>query len=268
MEEVNRLWVTEAFIRLLVQLQDRAIWAIPDKKVVTSGAYTVLQHFEIMPQRKPGIGEDALYFQIHHTEISVYIDLLKETDLIEFLPDSILFIEQKENCEILAAFYKGLFCISDRFLVDETFLKQCEEANLLFQNLYIPLNQELLIKIFSQLPDGAVLAIDSWELEDCSAFQSMKQFRLQEKFTSEQEDFSYCFRIGKADLPVYIDWIRCSDLPSFLIHFVIFPSSDSEDKAPLAVVYDSCIFCLSDKIEIEQQMIEQADKVHLYVQKL
>ena len=71
MEEVNRLWVTEAFIRLLVQLQDRAIWAIPDKKVVTSGAYTVLQHFEIMPQRKPDIGEDALYFQIHHTEISV-----------------------------------------------------------------------------------------------------------------------------------------------------------------------------------------------------
>lgn len=69
-------------------------------------------------------------------------------------------------------------------------------------------------------------------------------------------------------MPVYIDWIRCSDLPSFLIHFVIFPSSDSEDKAPLAVVYDSCIFCLSDKIEIEQQMIEQADKVHLYVQKL
>lgn len=264
MEAVKRTLFTEVLISLLVQLSDEVICTIRNRKVVNSSAYTVLQRFEIIPKNKPKIGGDGLCFRISSTDIPLYIDLLRDTDLIEFLPDSIFFIDCEKSCEILIVVYSSWFCVSDKFVVEENFIKQCEDADFLFQSLYLPLHQEILIHVLSQLPDGAILAIDDWELEDCNVFQAMKQFRVQEKI----DNFEYCYRINKTDLPVYIDWVWESDLPSFLIHFIISPPLDSEDKKPLVVVYDSCIFCLSNKIVIDEELVEQADRAHLYIQKL
>lgn len=130
--------------------------------------------------------------------------------------------------------------------------------------MYIPLQQYGLIQIFSQLPNNSILAIDSFELEDCSAFQTLEKFRINTEFNHQHYEFSHYYQINKENLVSYMDLIRNSDLPSFLIHFAIF----SNHNELLLRVYDCCIFCISNKICIKKEFIQQAQKVHLYFQDL
>lgn len=180
-----------------------------------------------------------------------------------------IFFKNKQGFyEIVAAIYNDLLCISDEFMFDASFQAQCEGAGMSFQGLYIPLHEELLVKVLSQLPDKAILAIDSYELEDCGAFHTLERFRQKDVVVYDGEEFRYCYRINKTDLSVFIDLVRESDFLSFLIHFVMMDYQDDGSCEPWVVVYDSSIFCVSDKIVVGKEFIKQAGRAHLYIQEL
>lgn len=56
----------------------------------------------------------------------------------------------------------------------------------------------------------------------------------------------------------------CTHILTYLCHYMIY-KKNGEDVEMLVVVYDGCIFRLSDKIKIEDSFIRQCDSEGLYI---
>lgn len=255
---------TEGLIQIISQLPNNSIIRINNQSIRNDSIFNFIKGREIKFNFSTCIYLSGVFIQIDKSNIQTFIQTLENVNFSKYLIDSEYFVCQGTYWESLAAVYKGLFCISDKIKLSEEFITHCEENDISVQDMYIPLQQYGLIQIFSQLPNNSILAIDSFELEDCSAFQTLEKFRIDIEFNHQHNEFSHYYQINKENLVSYIDLIRNSDLPSFLIHFAIF----SNHNELLLRVYDCCIFCISNKICIKKEFIQQAQKVHLYFQDL
>lgn len=255
---------TEGLIQIISQLPNNSVIRINNQSIRNNYIFNFIKGHEIKFNFSTYIYLSGVFIQIDKSNIQTFIQTLENVNISKYLIDSEYFVCQGTYWEPLAAVYKGLFCISDKIKLSEEFITQCEENDIAVQDMYIPLQQYGLIQIFSQLPNNSILAIDSFELEDCSAFQTLEKFRINIEFNHQHNEFSHYYQINKENLISYIDLIRNSDLPSFLIHFAIF----SNHNELLLRVYDCCIFCISNKISIKKEFRQQAQKVHLYFQDL
>lgn len=255
---------TRGLIQIISQLPVNSIIRINNQSIRNDNIFNLIKDYEIKINFSTNIYLSGVFIQIDKSNIQIFNQILENVNVSKYLIDSEYFTCQEAYWEPLAAVYKGLFCISDKIKLSEEFITQCEENDIAVQDMYIPLQQYALIQIFSQLPNNSILAIDSFELEDCSAFQTLEKFRINTEFNHQHYEFSHYYQISKENLVSYMDLIRNSDLPSFLIHFAIF----SNHNELLLRVYDCCIFCISSKIRIKKEFIQQAQKVHLYFQDL
>lgn len=254
---------TRGLIQIISQLPNNSIIRINNQSIRNDYVFNFIKDYEIKFDFSTCTYLSGVFIQIDKSNIQTFIQILENVNVSKYLIDSEYFVCQETYWEPLAAVYRGLFCISDKIKLSEEFITQCEENDIAVQDMYIPLQQYGLIQIFSQLPNDSILAIDSFELEDCSAFQTLEKFRINIEFNHQHNEFSHYYQINKENLVSYMDLIRNSDLPSFLIHFAIF----SNHNELLLSVYDCCIFCISSKICIKKNLYSKP-KRFIYISKI
>lgn len=132
------------------------------------------------------------------------------------------------------------------------------------KNDYEILLKRLLINIITQLPQNCILAIDMPELAECVAFKKLKDFQIQDSFSEEAVFPDYYYLISRESIACYFKLIIETDLVSFLCHYMIYKKNEGK-RDVLAVVYDSCIFNLSDEIVIDPHLIEQCKSEGIFV---
>ena len=136
------------------------------------------------------------------------------------------------------------------------------------KNTHDMLEKKLLMQILYQLPKNSILAFPKPSyFDDCKASKLLEKFRIQDSFSKDIIIPDYYYLIGDKSRSTYIEQIANTDLLTYLCHFMIYSKCDQ--KIIISVmVYDNCVFCLSDEIIIEQEFMEQCEDAGLHIQKL
>lgn len=130
---------------------------------------------------------------------------------------------------------------------------------------YESFQKRILIDIISQLPSESILAFSMPAyFVECSAYEKLALFRIEDNFSRDIIVPDCYFLITKESLSTYIEQIVDTDILAYICHYMIY-KKNGEDVEMLVVVYDGCIFRLSDKIVIEDSFIKQCDSEGLYI---
>lgn len=129
--------------------------------------------------------------------------------------------------------------------------------------------EKLLMDIFNQIPNESVLAMDVLMNDDflgSDTFRLLQNYRIYDSVVGDCIHPSCYFLVKKEYLPVYKYAIE-SELPAYLCHYMIY-SNDMSGHEILVTVYDSCIFNISRKIIIDDDLISNCESEGIYINKM
>lgn len=128
--------------------------------------------------------------------------------------------------------------------------------------------EKLLMDIFNQIPNESVLAIDvpiDGDFLESWTFKFLQNYQIYDSFVGDCINPSFYFLIKNEYLPTYKCAIE-SELPAYLCHYMIYSNNMSEHEI-LVTVYDGCIFNLSEKIIIDDDLISNCEIEGIYINK-
>lgn len=129
--------------------------------------------------------------------------------------------------------------------------------------------EKLLMDIFDQIPDKSILAMDvptDGDFLESWTFKLLQNYQINDSLAGDCIEPSYYFLVKKEYLPTYQKAIA-EELPAYLCHYMIYSNNMSEHEI-FVTVYDGCIFNLSRKIIIDDDLISNCEIEGIYINKM
>ncbi len=129
--------------------------------------------------------------------------------------------------------------------------------------------EKLLMDIFDQIPNKSILAIDvptDGDFLGSSTFKLLQNYQIYDSFVGDCINPSYYFLVKNEYLHIY-KYAIASELPAYLCNYMIYSSNMFEHEI-FVTVYDGCIFNLSRKIIIDDDLISNCEIEGIYINKM